>query len=468
MTKILASRTFKYGSNAIILALIVLGIVAVINYLSIEYHKRFDVTPGKLYSLSDQTKNVLKNLDKDIKITAFYREMESPKFKDLLQEYSYYSDRFSYELIDPDKNPAIAKQYGIRAYRTTVIESDGASERIESDAEKDVTSAIMKVTRGENKVIYFTMGHGEADIDNDKTKEGYSIFRDRLKESNYNVEKVILAQEGGIPQDCDLLVVAGPQNRLFNPEIGLISTYLDKGGDALFLLDPLVDSGLEAMLRSWSVEVGDDFVVDFGIIGKLFGLRDNTMPVTTQYGNHEITQKHQRIMTFYPLVRSVSAMDQKESGTQVTELVLTSSESWAETSVDLLQGPAGKVEINQDPDEKGGPVSLAVAVVSDARMASQDEESEEDGDKKSRIVVFGDHDFGNNQFFGQQGNGDLLMNSVNWVLEEEELISIRPKTPGFNPVTLSAKQGDVVFYISVVVLPALILLSGVAVWWRRK
>jgi len=463
MLQALRSRTVKYGSNAFVSVIVVLGIVVLVNYLFNTYRYRYDATPGKIHSLSDQTITVLKGLDQDVNVTAFFKKDEGPAFQDMLREYRYHSKKLSYEFIDPDQNPAMAKRYGISVYGTTVLESGEREEKIESQEEKDLTNTLIKVTRDRNKAIYFTQGHGEADIDEETARDGYAQVRDRLQDVNYDVKKIVLAQEGAIPDDCAALVVVGPKTAFFSNEVGLISTYLDRGGSGMFLIDPVVQSGLEDMLRAWSIEVGNDFVVDYGIMAQLFGVRDRAMPVTTTYGEHPITEKHKGMMTFYPLVRSVSLADQTGEGATGVELIQTSAQSWAET--DLLALTQASAKIAQGPGDRAGPISLAVAVTSEARMAQGD--VEESG-KKNRIVVFGDSDFANNQFFTQQGNGDLFLNAVSWLVEEEELISIRPKGPRFSPISLTARDGKVIFWLSVIMMPLIVAVAGIVVWWRRR
>ena len=463
MLQALRSRTIKYGSNAFVSVIVVLGIVVLVNYLFNTYRYRYDATPGKIHSLSDQTITVLRGLDQDVNVTAFFKKDEGPAFADMLKECRYHSKKLSYEFIDPDQNPAMAKRYGIRVYGTTVIESGEREEKIESQEEKDLTNALIKVTRDRNKVIYFTQGHGEADIDEEAARDGYAQVRDRLQDVNYDVKKIVLAQEGQIPADCAALIAVGPKTAFFPNEVGLISTYLDRGGSGMFLIDPVVQSGLEDMLRAWSVEVGNDFVVDYGIMAQLFGVRDRAMPVTTTYGEHPITEKHKGMMTFYPLVRSVSLADQTGEGATGVELIQTSAQSWAETDLSALAQTSAKIA--QGPGDTAGPISLAVAVTSEARMV---EGGAQEGGKKNRIVVFGDSEFANNQFFTQQGNGDLFLNAVSWLVEEEELISIRPKGPRFSPISLTARDGKVIFWLSVVMMPLIVAAAGVVVWWRRR
>lgn len=450
-------RGFQYGSNAFLVTLFVLAIVAMLNFLGARHHIRWDVTKGKLYSLSDQTKQILKNLKKDVKVLAFYREGTGEKLRDLLKEYSYRSDKFHYEFVDPDKYPEKAKTYDIRSYGTIVVQCGNKEEKIYEETEKELTNAILKVIREENKVVYFVEGHGEGRTE-DTGAEGYSNAKKALQEANYDVKTVVLAQEGKVPEDCAVLVVPGPRRKFLPNEVDMVRDYIKEGGDAFFLLDPGTDVGLEDMLSEWGVKVENDVVVDVSGVGQLFGIGGPGVPIAAQYERHPITEKLKGIMTFYPLARSVWFRKEGKEGVEGTELVKTSSHSWAETDLSVLKG---KGKVRKDPDERSGPIPLAVAVTVEV-------EEDTTGTKKARVAVFGDSDFARNRYFPFQGNGDFFINTVNWLAEEEELISIRPKQPGFNPIHLTRSQASTLFWISVVVLPALVLVAGVLVYVRRR
>ncbi len=461
MKALWSKRSLKYGSNTFLLIVIVLAVVAMVNFLSTKHHHRFDVTKGKLYSLADQTVEVLRGLKKDVKVLAFYREGTGQELRDRLQEYDYRSDKFSFEFVDPDKNPEKAKMYDIRTYRTIVVQSGTREEKIREDTEKELTNAILKITREGNKVIYFVEGHGENRTD-DSGKEGYSYVKQGLEEANYDVKTVLLAQEGQVPEDCAILVVAGARKAFFTNEIEMIETYIEKGGEAFFLFDPEVDTGLEELLKTWGIEVGRDVVVDVSGIGRLFGIGGVGVPIAGEYGVHPITEKHKGVMTFYPLARSVSFEQGARTGVTGTELAKTSSSSWAESDLNVLRGGQAR----RDPEEMGGPIALSAAVTVEAEAEGV---SEEDSEKQqARLVVFGDSDFAKNRYFPQQGNGDLFLNCISWLAEEEELISIRPKEAGFNPITLTKTQGRNLFWLSVVLLPLAVLVAGTVVHVRRR
>ncbi len=459
MASFLKSRTLKYGSNAFVAVLIMLGILVVVNFLSDRYHRRFDTTEGGIFSLSDQTVTLLDSLKKDVHVIAFFREQEKSRYENLLKEYAYHSKRFSYHFVDPDRQPAEANRYEIKAYQTSVIEVGDREERITSSEEKALTNAIAKAVRGRVKRVYFLVGHGEASIES-LARDGYNRVKQALLEANYALrDSLLLARSRQVPRDCDLLIVAGPKTGFFQAEVDSIRVYLEAGGAALFLLDPGVQTGLEPMLKDWAIAVNNDYIVDGSGVGRLFGL-DYSMPVAAQYGAHPITSKHKGLMTFYMMARSVTREGPKPGVEGALELVLTSPRSWSESDLS-----SKKPKFDPKSDVRG-PISLAMAVLASPKRSQH--RPGEDAQRKTLIVVFGDSDFANNQFFGAQGNGDLFLNSVSWLLEEGEMISIRPREPGHRPVSLTQRDARWIRWLSLVVLPAIPVIAGVLVWWRRR
>ncbi len=462
-------RSFQYGAGTVWLAVIAVVIAVAINYLASQERRRLDLTEGKLYSLSGQTVKVLKNLEMEIKVTGFFREGSEGRIRDLLTEFRYHSDKVSFTFVDPDKNPAMARRYGIRVYDTTVFEAGDREEKVNGQDEKSLANALVKVTREKKKVLYFTEGHGEGQTDV-IAKDGFSIVRDRCRDLNYEVKTLVIAQEGTIPENCEVLLVLGPKTAFLESETKLVRGYLKAGGKALFMLDPGQGAGLEDLVKEWHINLGDDFVVDASGIGSLFGV-DYSMPIAAEYGVHDITEQHEGVMTLYPLARSVRIdEDNLPAGWQGRDLMKTSQRAWAETDLTPLRAPSAQPEYDPDVDQIG-PVPMAAAIMApvgdDASLATG-EEGQVESKRKTRLVVFGDSEFANNQFFDIQGNGDLFMNSVNWLAEEEDLIDIQPKTAGYNPIALRGRDGTVIAWLSLVALPFAVLLSGIGVWWWRR
>src|SRR5438876_4096125 len=259
--KMFARRQARFGTLALVSALVVLAILTAVNYISLYQNKRWDLTANKQFSLSDQSRNVLEKLDSPLQVTVFAQEPEFPRYQDRMKEYEYASKKIATEYVDPDKKPAVAKQNQIQQYGTIMLSYKGRTERVTSDAEQDVTNAIIKVVSGQQRKVYFSQGHGEKDSGNTE-REGYSTVAQALGRENYTVDKLVLAQQGAVPDDASVVIVAGPKNDFFPPEIEALKTYLDKGGKLLLALDPpdRADSaplaGLVALAHDWGVQAG--------------------------------------------------------------------------------------------------------------------------------------------------------------------------------------------------------------------
>ncbi|MBI4553497.1 MAG: GldG family protein [Candidatus Latescibacteria bacterium] len=476
---VLGMRTTRYGANAAALILILVGILTFANLIGVRYAKRIDLTSAKRFSLSDLTLNVLNGLKQDIKVVAFYRptgaEAQSRReLEDLLNQYRYHSRRIVYEFIDPDKEPARAKQYNITTYGTAIFESGGKTERITGSNEEQITNALVKVTREKQKMICFIEGHGEHGID-DTDKSGLSQVKQEITDKGYAVQKLFLLESPTISDSCNVVVIAGPKKDLLPPEQQAIADYLNRGGKALFLLDPDFPektADLSGLLSEWNVKLGQNIVVDVSGVGRMFGMGE-LAPAVGGYVSHAITRDF-NTASFFPLVRSVDPGDSKGDTLQIQSLAQTSERSWAD-----LNPPKGKDQpIKFDATDLRGPISIAVAATAVPKGLPRKDPSSltpqemalepEKHEVKTRLVVIGNSMFATNTFFGLAGNGDFLMNCLNWLAEEEDLIAIRPKSPDVRLAQISLSQMKTIFYVTVIVFPMIVLIAGGVVWWKRR
>jgi ABC-type uncharacterized transport system involved in gliding motility auxiliary subunit len=451
----LGRRTTRFGANALVTIFIVLGVLILINFLSHRHHRRFDTTAANRFSLADQTIKLLHGLSQDVIIMAF-SQGEDRSLKDLLSEYAFRSKHLTYRLIDPDKEPGLAKEHDITQYGTIVVTSGDREERIFSASEQDLTNAILKVTREGQKIIYVLEGHAEKDIDSSQPS-GYQMAQKALQDENYQIQKLVLASQPDVPSDCAVLLVVGPQKEPLAGELQSMEAYLGGGGKIMILVDPSPAASLSDFMARYGLEVGQDLVIDASGVGRLFGTGP-AMPLVTSYPPHAITADFD-VMTFFPMARSISPKASSPQGYMVEPLLQTSDNSWGETQV---KGEQVRFDRGQDLE---GPVTIAAVVQQTTSQASADTAATE---PKGRLVVFGDSDFASNAYFSFSGNGDLFMNAMNWLAEEEELISIRPKDAADRRVTLTAGQSRMIFYLSVIVMPVAVLILGTLVWIRRR
>ncbi len=471
----LSGRQARLGSIAAASVLLVLAILVAINYLAARYNKRWDLTAAKQFSLSDQTRKVLQGLQKPVHVRVFDRSEGFPRFHERLDEYQYASKQVSVEYIDLERRPALANQFQVQTPGTVVIEYEGRTEKVTTDGEQELTNGLIKVVQGKQHKVYFVQGHGEKSTDG-SDRRGYSSIVSSLTSDNFLTDKLVLAQQKDVPNDASIVVVAGPKTDFFPAEIDALKRYLARGGKVFFLLDPpdRADApaltNLAALLKDWDIEIGTNVVVDVSGMGQLLGT-DVSVPVAAKYEPHPITDQF-NLLTAFPLARSVSAIAGGVNGHNAQNLVSTSANSWAESNIKELT-TTGKVARELDKGDKAGPISLAAAVSAPAAEATPPAAADpakgpEPAKPESRIAVFGDSDFVSNGYLGIPGNRDLFLNTVNWLAQQENLISIRPREAGASTLTMTADAARRIFLLAVLIIPGLILAAGVQTWWRRR
>ncbi len=449
------ARQTKYGAYLAIYILVVLALLALVNWAVNRHSKSWDLTANKQYSLSDQSLKILRGLEREVRVYYFGRSTDFSRARDLLGQYSRVSNRFSVEYIDPDRQPAKARAAGFKAGNTVVLTLAERRQEANLLDEESVTNALIRLLKGGAKNVCFLTGHGERDIE-DSERAGYSRVKKSLEDSNYTVKTISLLREAQVPKDCSLVMVAGPKGEYTEPEVQALQKYVEGGGRALFLLEPGTPGKLEEMLAGWGVTLKEDLVADASPLSQIFG-GDITLPVVSQYKSHAITRESAGMATILPVARSVQPVKESKSGVTVDTLFESSPESWTApfsprmTERDLFKGA-----------DKRGAVPLAVAAT-----LSKGEGAEK---KEGRFVVVGSSRFASNTFLGfnRGSNRDLFLNMVNWLSSDEDLISIRPKEPENRRVNLTVAQMRRVFYLSVVGLPLLMIASGIAVWWKRR
>lgn len=508
----------------IVLAVMLLGIV---NYFGWKYHHRADWTTSQIFTLSEKTENILRDLETEVEVVVFMSpedQLYSP-VRELMDRYEAASPQIKVREVDPGKNLAeaqsIVDQYEISQINVVVFDSAAGRKVVQTSdlsemdysgmqygqapemtgfkGEQAFTSALLEVTQTSQPKVLFTTGHGELGLD-DPGPRGLTGAKSILRDDNIMVEDWATLGETEVSADTDLIVIAGPTSNFVEPEIVMLRAYLDQGGHFLVALDPvfrdaggLVVAGLESLLADYGVEVGDNIVVDPANPLPFFGAE--TIFVNS-YGDHAITRPLSRaqVPVIIPLARSVSALDVE--GYTTTELLKTSSEGWGETNLTDL----GKVEKQEEDLE--GPVSLGVAVESSPPepvdtpgfdQIDQIDELEGVGDSGSldepgvdleelagaaepqgdpagslRMVVIGDADFLSNGQLQNAPNEALFSNIMNWLVERESLVAIPPKKPEQVRLSLTKSQLTRLTWLVLGVLPGLVVATGVGIYFRRR
>jgi len=447
-------RTLSYTLNTIVIVILLLGIATFVEALSYRHSRRWDFTENKRNSLSPQTISLLRGLKQEVNAVGFYRSEQPGKrvAEDLLKQYAGYAGKkFTWKIVDPDLDPALARRYGIESYGTIVLETKTRSEKVLDAEEEKLTNGLLKVTREGKRIVYVVQGHGEHELGNSE-RAGFSEAKGALEKSNYEVKPLALARQATIPADAAVVVIPGPRTDLFAPEVDALDGYLGKGGKVLAMVDPpfpakMQDAAIKRFLARWGVEAGDNLVVELSPIGRLFGIGPE-VPIIQQYEPHPITRDLAGITTLFPLTRTVTPVKALPAGINVQPLAKTSPESWGETDRQALEQGTAK----PDPQDPKGPLPVAAVVTKD----------------KARLVVYGTSNLATNQFLNLQGNRDFFLNTVSWLAEEEDQITVRPKELRQSPILLSDRQGNVIRLVVLAVMPGIVLVGGIVIVVRRR
>jgi ABC-type uncharacterized transport system involved in gliding motility auxiliary subunit len=453
----LKARQTKFAAYAATYVLVVIAVIVVVNVLADRYNKSYDATANKRYSLSEQTAKIVKGLKQDATITYFNQSTRFRDGKDLLEEYKNLSPKVKVEYVDPDKDPQRARAAGVRNFGTAIVQIGDKKDEAKSMTEEGITGAFIRDLKSNSRTVCFVTGSGEHQID-DSDREGFSQFKQLLSKDDYETKAIDLLQKPEVPSDCTTLVVAGPTRNYVQPEVDALKKYVEDGGRALFMLDPPLKMGhsdiadndaLTSLLQSWGVTVDKDLILDLSPVGQIFGLGPQ-VALVSNYSSQPIVSEIKRTATGFPLARSIEIKNGDK--TSVEKLFDSSTSSLATTNLS-----SDRVSV-QDPNNKKGPLTLAAAgTYNTGKQNSQ-----------GRFVVVGSSGWAANRFISFEGNGDLALNTVNWLSSDEDLISIRPKPPENRRVTMTQRQFNAVLVTSQFILPLIVVVAGFGVWWKRR
>ena len=470
------------------------GILILMAWLSARFPVRFDMTENRQFSLSPATEAMLDRLEKPVHV-VFFNDRMMRETTEIYEQMARRTNKLTVEFFDPMLNPAQARMRGVEFAGTAIFESEGRKLTVNGPTETDIANGILRISQGVQQTVCFLDGHGEPDPfsleshDHTESNAGHShglgsklVLHERhgiakarhgLEAMNYVVQRASLLQGVNDLAKCSVLVVAGPKIPLLPAEVKAIDKYLVDGGNALFMLDPFIKTGIEPVLLQYGIVPDEDIVLDEAS----HFWADISAPAVTDYNRHEVTRELP--LTFFPGVRSLSPTSERVPGTDVRPVINSSRKSY---------GGTDRERANFDPKtSKPGPLTLMVtanrrpnfvesteAVVRrlrDGNPQAQSEASKESAEKAknvSRIAVIGDSDFATNSFFHILGNGTLFLNTVNFLASKENLIGLEPKTYDLPHVNLTNTQMNGTFFLSIVFIPALMAVIGLIVWWRQR
>jgi ABC-type uncharacterized transport system involved in gliding motility auxiliary subunit len=441
----MGKKQAKSGANILAQILAIIGIIGAANYFGSRHHSRVDLTENKSFSLSEQTQKVLKGLKEPLNVSLFVKagDSSSEQAKNLWKEYAYYGgDKLKLDVIDIDKEPLKARQMEITSVGSTVLQRGDRKTTISGTQEQDLTSSILKVTQSGQKVVYFTLGHGELPIDK-MDNNGLSYAKDALTKQNYKVDSLTLFSTKKVPSDAAVVILAGPVKPMQPVEIKALDEYLANKGRVVLAMQPRMgsqvnDNNLIALAKKYGIDIQDDVVLDQQMnAGALDAVASKT------FGSSAITNSLQ--VAVFPGARSLKKVEPAPTGVTLTSLVDSGPNAWGETNLKDRN-------IAQGPTDHKGPLSLMM-------MAEKD---------KARFVVSGSALTFANVSYVNFSSGDLFLNTVNYLADEESLVSIPPKDSQPKSLTLLPEQYNLVFAVTVALIPLALLLLGAFVWWKRR
>lgn len=405
----------------------------------------FDSTSQKVYSLAPQTQELLKNLKSQVLIRAFYLGGQlDPSLKSLIEKMKKITSNIELQVIDPSKSPQLAEKFGISERSTlhiSIKDQTRAIKLVRSAEEQDLTNAILKLIRGEEKKIYWLGGDFE-----DKSQTGYLFLKEAIQGENLNLENLDLLSKLTVPKDAAALILMPLNRELLQTEQNAITDYINSGGNAIICTNPK----FAEFVSLYGLSVGNNVVLD-EIVKLAEGPTLVMQPVISDFNQHPITEKFKEgiILTTANSVSKAIDAEIKFPNIKVTELAFTGEKSWAETNLKLIF--SDNPQASFDKEDKKGPISIAAAV-----------------EAKGKLVVIGDADFVNNLNIRQLFNRDFFLNSLNWVIGEKEALNIRASSIQGSTRRISDSQMKSIFLFSGLIFPELIILTGLFLWWRRK
>ena len=442
----------KQNINVFAMTMLFLIILGIINILAIRYNIRWDITENKLHTLSPQSQDIINQLEKPLQVLIFDRAINS-NLENLLQNYRRQSQKFQFRLINPEREVNLARQYEVESLGEIYLEYGDKKQKLDRSetaknipvGESQLIKAIEAIQRDRPINIYLLQGHGEAAAE--LVERGLAQAVATLTAKGYIVNELNLATQKKIPDNANLIALVGATRKLLATEVSGLQNYLSAGGNLLLLLSPKTNIGITPLLQSWGIELDDRLVVDGSGAGDVMDFGPGVI-IVNNYGNHPITNSFGNGTSVFPESRPLKVKAQ--SSVKATPIVISNEKTWAESD---LKNEEITFDINYD---LSGPLNLAVSL-------------EKKQPNSSRMVIFGSSTFVVNGWFEQQLNGNLLLNSVAWLTNEDRTaLSLRSRVAVNRRINLSSWQSRIISLLALCIMPMLAFVVGIFSWNQRR
>ena len=448
----------------LIFLVLFISCIAMLAWLSDHYSYQFDLTANKRHSLSSDSIDLLKLLEKEVTVHAYTTdEVTQQAIREIIARYQQVKPDFRLKLLNPDIDLEQAQRDGIVMDKpfAFVIYYDGRMERIASLSEQAISNALLRLKRRQNQQVIFLSGHGERDIDGSDTR-AYSTLRKQLQDTGFNLHAINLLQQA-LPESSKLMVIAAPVHEYLDGEIEKITQFIERGGNLLWLVDPGELQGLEVLATSLKLTLHEGLIIDNNPeLRQTLNIQHPAIIPVTEYYPHLITNTI-RYNTLFPLARGISPLDDIDSDAndnwQAEALFSSPGKSWSEAG-----GLAEEMSYDPAAGDIAGPVTMAVALhrpIQTAQATSSNQGSQ-------RIVIVGDSDFLSDTYIGAGANLSLGLNIFNWLVGDDDFVSVELKPSPDTKLELSDTQLMVIAFGFFFIIPLLLLLIGFRIWLVRK
>lgn len=442
-------RMALMAQNSVFAALLVAAVL-LIAHLAQQHSKQWDITQNGRNSLSEGSVQTLALLKGPVTVTAYATEQDPTlgdvrrRIADFFVTYQRAKPDVRLAFVDPRAQPKATAAANVRMNGEMVVEYDGRSEHLTTLDEQSFTNLLARLARKQERTVLFLDGHGERSPNGVATQD-LGEFGKRLEGKGFKVNVVNLGVAPEVPANAAMLVIAGPRVDLLPAEVARIRKYLDRGGNLLWLIDQEPLHGLQPIADFLGLQLGPGVVVDPAANDLKASA---TLAIAYAYGNHAATRNFS-LNTAFPTTRRIAIADEQKTW-RYTPLVDVAQRGWVETGA--LDGAVG---FDKDR-EVAGPVTVAAAL-----------EREVEG-RPQRIVVTGGGHFLANGFAGLLGNLDLGINFVNWLVGDENLITVQPRSLVDASLQLSRPWLLFLALAFLFVIPVAFLFTGGMQWWRRR
>lgn len=451
---LVVSRQARFGTLAVLITAVFVGVLVLGNVIVSRSDRSWDLTKAKLNTLSPKTIKVVRSLDADVYFIGFFQQNQQDshaQLEDLLRLYQLQSDHVKIRFEDPQVDLSEVQQFGVQIPGTLVVRYRDRTEllTLTQQTEQDVTGTLIKLRQNRTPVVCWVTGERERNPDDAGENTGFTKSIDLLKKNNYGVKPLLLSQAPGVPADCDVVAVMGPQQRLSTATQDNLTRYIGAGGKLLLAVDPWLDAdvlaSINAVLKPYGVRFTGGLVVDPNQSAQ----NNPTIPVVVQYGRSPITQNLSNLPSFF--YQPTSLTGDAPGDVDAVKLASTTAQSYE------IASPRKEVTTKK-PEDRTGSATIMETL-----------EQKQAGGKRMRVVLVGTPLFASNGPITQAlANNQLFTGSIDWLAEQDQLISIPPKDVQSVPVAYTSEEQAWNIVLTLLLIPLLIAGGGVLVWVRRR